>query len=48
MCFLTGVITSLTDFFFFFQQAIGESLFTVFVSLAQAIQFLMELQTYHF
>ena len=27
---------------------IGESLFTIFASLAKAIQFLMELQTYHF
>ena len=27
---------------------IGESLFTLFASLAYAIQFLMELQTYHF
>ena len=26
----------------------GESLFTLFASLAYAIQFLMELQTYHF
>ena len=29
-------------------EAIGESLFTIFASLALAIQSLMEIQTYHF